>query len=536
MVELRRRLRALMVRALAVEFCANALRCFFYALCILAAALLLHRLVHFSWLSTVGLACLIAVLPAAVASTLLSRTTLLKVAAQADERLHLHERVSSALLVAESGLPMVGPLLDDALERVRGVRSREAFPFRGPREARLLPLPIAGLLLLFFMPNLDLLARKSESDQQAAVQKDLEEQAKKLRQRAQELRKHVGAKLSPSEQALVEKINQVSREIAKAPTKKAAVAKLSKLSDDLEKRKRELSRLSKVTEALKNSRFGKGLTKTGELAKALKRGDFAAAAEALSKLRRELAEGELTPEQTAQLRAELQRLSRELEQAGELGRRLKSMADGLMNENLAEALKDLELAEAELRELDQLMREMELIELALNDIQFEKMDLMGWPCGRAGLCGRCGNKLCRGCGTPKCTCCPDWMKDEDGFCCRLVAGRCAGPGGCGLGFGNVPGGRGLGLRPIGPKEPTDFLNTKLKGKMTRGDILGAWFVRGLPPKKELRTQFANAVAASRKEAEEALAKEKIPLPYRALVRDYFDTIEPEEERPASDKE
>ena len=98
-----------------------------------------------------------------------------------------------------------------------------------------------------------------------------------------------------------------------------------------------------------------------------------------------------------------------------------------------------------------------------------------------------------------------------------MRGSCPGPGG--------GSGRGSGLRDRGGLDSANFEKSRVKGQIGKGPILGAFLIKGLPPKGESNVGYQDAVTNYKAAAEEALDKERIPANYRDLVRDYFDAIE-----------
>jgi hypothetical protein len=54
--------------------------------------------------------------------------------------------------------------------------------------------------------------------------------------------------------------------------------------------------------------------------------------------------------------------------------------------------------------------------------------------------------------------------------------------------------------------------------------VGAYFMKGEPPKGEAAAQYADVQQAYAEEALDALSKQKVPAEHREYVRDYFDAI------------
>ncbi|MBI3096830.1 MAG: hypothetical protein HYY93_01085 [Planctomycetes bacterium] len=80
-----------------------------------------------------------------------------------------------------------------------------------------------------------------------------------------------------------------------------------------------------------------------------------------------------------------------------------------------------------------------------------------------------------------------------------------------------------------PETPDDiaFDKSKVKGQIGKGEILGGKFVKGLPKKGEVMTEYVDVVQSAKQEATDAFSKDDIPAGYRRYVIDYFDSINPQ---------
>lgn len=80
-----------------------------------------------------------------------------------------------------------------------------------------------------------------------------------------------------------------------------------------------------------------------------------------------------------------------------------------------------------------------------------------------------------------------------------------------------------------PETPDDiaFDKSKVKGQIGKGEILGGQFVKGLPKKGEVTTEYVDVVQSATQEATDAFSKDDIPAGYRRYVMDYFDSINPQ---------
>ena len=114
-----------------------------------------------------------------------------------------------------------------------------------------------------------------------------------------------------------------------------------------------------------------------------------------------------------------------------------------------------------------------------------------------------------------------------GRACGRCGGRagqckCAGSGGA---FGGPGRGRG-GVAPRGSGDGVRWSDVKVKGRVHPGEVLASVKVKGVPKTGEASVKYAEVYAAYKRQAEESLGKDPVPLGYREYVKDYFDEIEP----------
>lgn len=84
-------------------------------------------------------------------------------------------------------------------------------------------------------------------------------------------------------------------------------------------------------------------------------------------------------------------------------------------------------------------------------------------------------------------------------------------------------GKGTGHRPESPDD-TATDKTKVKSQLGKGQYVGAYFMKGEPPKGEAAAQYADVQRVYAEDAMDALQKQKVPAAYREYVRDYFDAL------------
>ncbi len=92
--------------------------------------------------------------------------------------------------------------------------------------------------------------------------------------------------------------------------------------------------------------------------------------------------------------------------------------------------------------------------------------------------------------------------------------------------GDGSGGPGQGRGGEPPESPDDvgIDKTKVRGQLGKGTYVGAYFLKGEPPKGEAAAQYAEVERAYAEAALDALHKQKVPPQYRDFVKKYFDGI------------
>lgn len=77
--------------------------------------------------------------------------------------------------------------------------------------------------------------------------------------------------------------------------------------------------------------------------------------------------------------------------------------------------------------------------------------------------------------------------------------------------------------------------TKTPSQLGKGTYVGAYFLKGEPPKGQAAAEYGEVQRAYAEEAMDALQKQKVPAAYRDFVRDYFDAIRMGKTPDAKDK-
>ena len=412
-----------------------------------------------------------------------------------DQQALLKERTTSAASMGTRGLAMSAVVLEDATRHATTLNLARTFPYAAGKHGRKLPWALLALaVMLFIMPDLDLLGSRALILKQKILRKQKREEVKNIartiRDQARRLEDEMKRKKVTNRKLkeLTKKLKQLAKEIDQDPKIDPEMAKkmLSRLQDKLKQEDKNSFAADKLQQ-LRTPRMRRSLMR--EAIQKLKNKDMAGAREAMKRLRRKLQRSNMSKEELQRLSKEMKDLANQLKQMGlqELSKSMQQTADALkdladlsnvnrekMNKIMEMALKslkgeDLDLSKltAEekklLKKLQQAMAKMKINEEMLKAMQQAAMqgkvrqitmkelkEMLRQMRGGMGLkkCPSCkGTGKCKVCGGTGSITGPDGQKKKcpnckgDGKCpdCK-GSGKSSAQGGGGGGFGLIPGG------------------------------------------------------------------------------------------------
>jgi hypothetical protein len=508
------------------QFSVTALLC---AACAGIGWVLLTRLFPvFGNPGTVSVALFVVAFAGAAGWAVYRRPSLVKAAVLADKRLGLKERLSSSLEMEGVEGPMIGALHDDARSRLEGLDYTKSFPLAPPRVLRWVGASLIVFALVYALfPQLDLLGYE-EKVAEAKVKKDaislhverVKEAATPASEDALEV-SPVLADVAAKVEALADDLN------GSRITEKQALAELAKLTDELQKHRDAMQQQAKPKMAGDLNK----LNMAKELAKALQDGRMDDAVKQAQELKEKLARGDMSLDDMAKLSSELDSLAAMLggdqsELGAALSKALSELAAAMKSGDeaaLAEAMKAMEMA---MEDMESILAQMQQMDGVMANLGQWKNSLLG----PSDYCRFCGAKLiqCDGGGE-----CDGGAGHSHSGVCGSCAGAGAGAGvGTGLGLGLGGAGRGTGNQ-VGelPEVQVGFLPTKATGPLTKGQMLADILQKAAPEEgaeahiEYLSGAFVEAVQA----AEKALSQQEIPPGSKEYVRQYFLSLEPEDD-------
>ena len=519
---LQARLRPVQVRMGLNRFLSDALKGLALGWGCAAGVILLDRLLGFgiplAWLPSTVLAATAAPLAAAAVSAWMRRATLRQAALLSDERLGLAERLSSALLVSGS-TPMEAAVLEDAGRHLGRLRPEAACPMAFSR--RRAWTAAAALLLLsgaLCCPTWDLLGRKAAADARTLARLKADTLAKAVEVKVKKISEDAKAK-GEEMGDLGKGLEQLAKDLKEGVQDPAqALAEIKDLEKKLQeeasqfKDKDQAALAKDVKKAMDDMAKADGKSPESPQADALK--DLA---QKMDELAKQMEAGKTDPAAQEEMKKTLSALADALNKAGaskELAQELSRTAEALKEQGkdaMPQLADNLQNLSKELQKMDKAMDQEQMMEMAKSELEDLK------------------DKVA-----------PNWkseVSEEEMEAFREKAKEMEEGKGQGEGqgegqMGQVPGGQGMnggqgtGPRPEGVAEGIGFDRTKLKGKQGEGDIVGSFFVKGVPPKGPSEVKYVEMLGQYEHENAEALEKEPIPVGQREQVRKYFDSLKP----------
>ena len=489
--------------------------------------------------------CAVAALLSAVIYAFAKAPNLDAVAAELDRRFGLRERLSSSMAMKENeresdfGLALVA----DADKRAAKIDVADRFSLR-PNRIGWLPMSMVPVLVVVLM-----LAEPMSGESNASVTSEAEKTeikqvqtaASKLKKRIQQQRRKAEAEGLKEAEDMFKKMESRLDKIEKSKNlnRKDAMTEMNDLKKQLEERRNQLGSTEQMKQALsqmKGLESGPG----DKVAKAIERGDLNKAKEMVKDLAEKMRQGELSKEETEQLKKQVQQmqqalenavkehkqrekdLKEKIEQARQEGRsadasQMQQKLNQMQQKNsqmqsmqqMAESMKDaaeaceqgnpgqaadaLQQMSDQLGQMQQEMSELQDLESALDSLSESKNQM------RCQQCQGGGCQSCQGQGQGK--------------------GQGQGQGqGQGLGQGT-----GQGDRPE-QEDDTNTYETQVRGKVKKGKAVITGFADGPNRKGITREDVKQAIQGSLSERSDPSENQTLPRNEREHAQQYFDRL------------
>ena len=463
------------------------------------------------------------------------RPSELEVASLIDERLGLQDRLSNAWQAAGMQGPVPRLVVAEGVAAARDPRVREAlgrrFTVRSPRRAWIAPL-LAGLVAgLLQLPQADLLAADPVAEPDRAA-------VDAARQEATAAMASVAEVLADAPE-LAEHLGDLADELA-LPEELAA-----DLEDPESLRREAIKRLTRTNERLEQLLSGEQATAmkrlasmmdeleagsgpAGDLASAMRQGDFAAAAEAVEKMLDQLSSGAMDPADAERLAADLQSLAEQLERLAEqqdaMARRLlEAGLDPQLASNPRAMQQAIEQSSAlNQQQKQQLMQQMQSMQQAS-----EMASQLGGACRSLGQAMAQGGQAGSGAAglseqlsaleaTQQMLAQAQSMLARGQSQCQGMGGSMAGmqPG---SGGGRGPGGGANDVQAAAGRT----IEQRAEALMREGEVIARMLVDGEPITGESKAVLREAVRVAGASVDDAVEQSPLPRRYHESLKHYF---------------
>ena len=477
---------------------------------------------------------------------LLKQPSRMQVSLLLDERLKLHERFSTTLALVESDDPFADAARDEAKQRAEQVDIQGHFPIRLSRcWTYAIGTWLIAATIISFMPQKDLLGFLRKQRQQQEHARQLEQTKVEIKDAADPVKLAIKQLGEPELADALNKLDQTPKDAKPQDIKRQAISQLGNLSDKL-RQMQNGTKLDSVNQLQKMFKQLKGSSDvfSQKLRLALAKGQFSQASNILSELQKELAKGNLTPEQQKAMSGQLQ----------DLAKRLQDLAQ--KNEEFEKELEKLGLNK-ELAKLNEQQLRQTLLKQGMSAENIE--DIL-----RKASAFRSAANMCAGLGNAMAACgagagqlsgdglaaAVEQLDQFDALQQQLMltqasldeitrAIACLGQGMCdGLGAqapfgegqsnrsGPGTGGPGMGYGPRGTEGgDTSTQRTRLKNNPGQGPVIASWYFQESQIKGEAKRDFTQVVQAARDNAAAAISENEIPRKYEEAIKKYFGDLE-----------
>jgi len=477
---------------------------------------------------------------------LMKQPSRMQVSLLLDERLKLRERFSTTLALADSDDPFADAARSEARQKVEQANIHGYFPIR-PSKCWMYAVStwLIAAAIIFFIPQKDLLGFLRKDRQRQEHARQLDQTKVDIKDAADPVKLAIKQLGEPELADALSKLDQTPKDARPQDIKRQAIRNLGDLSDKIQQMQSgmKLDSVNQLQKMLKQLR-GSSDVFSQKLRLALAKGQFSQASNLMSELQKELAKGNLSPEQQKALTGQLQDLAKRLQELAQKNEEFEKELEKLgLNKELAK------LTEQQLRQtlLKQGLAPENIEELLRKASAFRSAAGMCAGLGSAMAASGAGSGQLSGDGLAAAI---EQLDEFDALKQQLMltqasldeitrAIACLGDGmGEGLGMqgpfsegssdrsGPGTGGPGMGYGPRGTAGgDTSTQSTRLKNKQGQGPVIASWYFQESQIKGEAQRDFTEVVQAARDGAAAAISENEIPRKYEEAIKKYFGRLE-----------
>ena len=269
---------------------------------------------------------------------LLKQPSRMQVSLLLDERLKLRERFSTTLALADSEDLFADAARREARQKAEQVNLQGHFPIR-PSQCWIYVVNtwLIALALILFMPQKDLLGLLKKERQQQQHAEQLQKTKVDINEAADPVKMAVKQLGEPELADALSKLDQAPKDAKPQEIKRQAIRSLGDLSDKIQQMQSGMKLDSvKLLQKMFKQLRGSSDVFSQKLRLALAKGQFSQASNLLSELQKELAKGNLSPEQQKALTRQMQDLAKRLQELAQKNEEFEKELEKLgLNKELA---------------------------------------------------------------------------------------------------------------------------------------------------------------------------------------------------------
>ena len=524
-----------------------------------------------------------ATVVAGTIAAVIRREDRLTAAVTLDKNAGLKERLSSGVYCTDQSDAFSQVVVDDANKTAATVRVGQAVPLEWPRPASWLAVPAALAVIVFFLPQQDLLGMQEKPDgkkdrlaAQTTKRKQLMTTYTSLKKRVEKRKELKDLKEKLEEAAQLKDAEELDPDAEQRKHMKGLQALKKTVQDKKEGEQYQANDAMK--DLLSQLQQPEGKTPSQRLQSALAKGKFEEAAKIVNEMKDKIAEKEgsdgAKDAQLKEMEATLGKLSRQLKALSKTSKAEKQLAKVGLSKKQIEQLKKL-LEEGKLQKAQQMLAN-QAKNLSQKEIQKLAKDMkkqmqgckqcqgLGQKLGQAAAAmaaaqagggkgqlanasdalGQAAQQLSQSemlsqslkemegmlaeldeaskqMGSSSCSQCKGTGMSNGGKCSACGGSGVGGMQSAGSGGGMGGPGRGRGGN-VTKKDAKHAFKERRVGVWTKaGDSIGSYLVDGVQVKGSRQAELSDAVQSARQDAEDSIDDDQFPKRYQSSVKQYF---------------
>ncbi|MCS6861066.1 MAG: hypothetical protein NZT92_12185 [Abditibacteriales bacterium] len=240
---------------------------------------------------------------------------------------------------SEARSALVPALVTDAAERSEQLNPRELYPFRFDRPTKFLCLSTLALIAFFLMPAID----RFQPGDQRAVRKVVKKEGERLQAVAKQVYKEAEEKQLADALRAAKQLAELAKKLqTERLEKKDALLDIGKLAEQVKQMQQESEKdvnpqaMEQLSEALKKEENQMNTQEMQDLAAQLQQQNMQQAAEQMQKLAQKMQQGNLSEQEKKKLAEDMQKLAQAMQQAGmqKLARQMQQLVQQMQQQGL----------------------------------------------------------------------------------------------------------------------------------------------------------------------------------------------------------